>query len=66
MRKFAVSFISLFDNKLQLKIVEANTWREALETSGFLTVEDLPLEIEMEKAQEAALDMEFQFEIVEI
>ena len=65
MKKFAVSYISFFDNKMTIKIVEANDWKAALVQSEFMKdYDDLPEDFE--EAKQAAFDCDSMFEVMEI
>jgi len=64
MKKFAVSYITFFDNMLLTKIVEANNWKEALDKSEFMLGYELP-DI-YEDAQSEAFNCDSMFNVTEI
>ena len=64
MKKYAVAYILFFDNDLQLKVVEAKGWKEAL-NKAFDNIGDyLPDRIEEAKAE--AFNGDWMFEVKEI
>lgn len=69
MKKFAVSYINWGDNKLQTKIVEAETNMQALTASGFYDESGMQYIEEAntwELSKQHAFDMDSMFEVVEV
>ena len=65
--RFAVAWISHFDGNLELYIVEANTWQEALKKAKPGYVEDVAdAGDDMKKAKRLASDQEWTFDVKEI
>lgn len=64
MTKFAVSYINWFANNLQTKIIEADTWKEALDKSEFFVGIELPEDFQ--EAKEEAFNCDSMFEVVEV
>ncbi|ACG60376.1 hypothetical protein phiPLPE_54 [Iodobacter phage PhiPLPE] len=65
-KKWAVSSISFFDNELHLKIVNADSWQNALlSVGGFKWIIDQAGD-NIEQAQECACDGDMMFNVIEI
>ncbi len=67
MKKFAVAYFSCSDNGMELMIVKAKDWRDALVVSTFVsayTVEQLP--DDQNRAQEEAFNQDWQFAVKEV
>lgn len=68
MKKFAVSWISFYDNILHLEFVDAEDWEEALfkvSTFKFDSVEEMD-EYGIEDAKREAFDSDCMFEVKEV
>lgn len=57
MKKFAVAWLSAFENEIELYIVEAENWRDALEKAkpGYI-----------ESAMTEAFNQDWNFNVIEI
>lgn len=72
MTKYAVAYISFFENELKVEIIEANGWKEALSKHSMLLDEDgNPGDIEwlpedMEEAKIEANNADMAFDVKEI
>jgi len=66
MKRFAVAFLNQFDNVLELKIVEANDWKSALEAAKPGYLEHIKQFDTIEQAAEEAFNQEWNFNVVEI
>lgn len=73
MAKFAVSYISFFDNDLKIEVVEADTAKAAVMISFegdiahvFDYVDNYPSCTELEAAKRNAFDTDMMFEVIEI
>ena len=66
-KRFAVAWLNYFDNDLELSVVEANTWQEALEKAKPGYVENVAdAGDDMDKARELAVDQDWTFTVKEI
>lgn len=70
MKKFAVGFLSQFDNELKIEIIKADTWQNAvLRHSSVKPWRDDFIEMDSEKLQdwkEFAFDNDFSIDVVEV
>ena len=66
MSKFVVSFVSLGDNELEIKIVNATSWKDALSKAypSLMYCHMLPNDIET--AKNRLFDQDFLFNVLEI
>lgn len=62
MKKFAVGYVNLFDNILNIKIINAKDWKDALLNTFAI---DLKVD-QLEAAKEVAFDMDFLFDVKEV
>lgn len=62
MNKYAVAFVDFFENDLQIKIVEAIDWKQALiKAFGIVFTSET-----LEKAKEEAFNQDCLFDVKEI
>ena len=71
MKTYAVGHINWFDNKLEIKIVRAESKAEALRSAfpdlaSSISEENINLETNMEDAKQHAFNMDCMFEIKEV
>ena len=67
MKKFAVGVIDFFDNILNIEIIQANSWLDALGKHPDIDAEFLPKEVSsMEDLQNEYFDLYMTFDIKEI
>ena len=66
MKRFSVAFINMFDNILELKIVEASDWKSALEAAKPGYLQNVQQFDTIEQAAESAFDQDWNFNVVEI
>lgn len=64
MKRYAVAYYD-FDHELKAEIVEANTWRGALQ-DAFGVAQHLPAGDNLETLKQEAADQDWMFDIVEI
>lgn len=66
MKKFAVAWVDEFDHDLQLYLVEATDWRDALEKAKPGYVENVKDCETIEAAKQEAFNQEWNFNVIEI
>lgn len=64
MKKYAVSYISFFDNVLKLEIVKASGWKDALNKA--FGIKGVWLPDDYKAAQEDAFSGEYMFAVKEV
>jgi len=65
MTRHAVAYTDFYNNDLQIKIVEASSWRKAL-VKAFPVMGDFILDDDLEKAREDMFNSDVQFNVVKI
>lgn len=67
MRKFAVGYLSAFEDELKIEIVFAADWRDALVKSKFIDEEVLnSLPDDLADAKQEAFNQDWNFDVKEI
>jgi len=67
MTKYAVAYISFFENDLQIKVVEADSWKQALaEAFGEDKLNSVACEATLEDAKVEAFNQAWLFSVEEI
>lgn len=66
MKRWAVSYIDLYDFELSTSIVEASNWKEALHKHPKINGEYNYETDDIEQCKSKAFDEDFMFEVVEI
>ena len=64
MKNYAVAYMNFFDNTLDIKFVESDSWKNALDKAFPLEGYELP--DDMEEAKTEAFNGDWQFEVKEL